>query len=58
VSGSSKNLGLGHRLSRMVGGCFTVLRIDEKNTSIELIFQMDVKSMEFSSAPSFQMQKM
>jgi len=34
-----------------------VLRIDEKNTSIELVFQIDVKIVEFSPAPSFHIQK-
>jgi len=51
LSGSNKNLGLGLRLSRMVGGRRTVSRVNEKNTSVELVFQMDVKIVEFSSAP-------
>jgi len=41
----------------MVGGCFTVLRIDEKNRAIELVLQMDVKIAEFSLTPNFRMQK-
>jgi len=54
---AEQNLGLGHCLSRMVGGFCTVLRVDKKNASIELAFQRDVKIVEFSSVPSFQMQK-
>jgi hypothetical protein len=57
MSGSNKNLGLGHSLSRMACGFCTVLCVDNKNASIELVFQRDVKIAEFSSAPSFQMQK-
>jgi hypothetical protein len=57
MSGSNKNLGLGHCLSRMVGVFFTVLRVDKKNISIELAFQSDVKTVKFSSVASFQMQK-
>jgi hypothetical protein len=57
MSGSNKNLGLGHCLSRMVDGFCTVLRVDKNNALIELVFQRDVNTVEFSSAASFQMQK-